>query len=796
MNPSSVLVNNDEIERYEQAVGAFLNKELDADRFMATRLQQGVYGQRQDGLHMVRVKVPGGKMLPHQLTAVAEVLEQYVKHDVVHVTTRQDFQIHYVPTADTPAVLKHLARAGLTTREACGNTVRNITACPLAGVCAREHLDITPVMDGAVAHFLRHPLTQHLPRKFKISFSGCEHDCAQGMMHDLGVVAVKKDGRYGFKVLAGGGLGHKPHQAIVVEEFIEEQDLLPCMEAVVSLHHRYSDRVKRAKARIKFLVDRFGPDGFREKYREEYARTRAAFAGKPYPRGEWNGAMQPGEACGAGAPRRVSPQKQHGLNVFPVSLKIGDINAAQLRGIAKSMQDEGLSDIRTTQDQNLMIMNVPDARVDAIRRALAPLGLGEPETGDDVVACPGTSTCRLGITSSKIIGVRLNGGAADLRIRASGCHNGCAQPETGDIGIYGEGNRLHGKLVPHYQMYFGGDGRAGGGLGFKSVSVPALRVEQAIARVQETYAKERVNGESFFHWTRRRGKDSFKELLADLTVVTPEEVPALLRDHGEEGAFKVLQLGGGECAGAAQELVSSRFAEAAYERSCRNAFIYQHKLPDAIECAEAMAPLVGQSLLFLTGQKSLDDLGAIAENLKPRLQELRPEYAPLAVKLAELAQALPALKQDQDETRFNALMAELDAWMTQAARACEAFDPQLDLSATLPPVNTPVYVAPAQARAARARSAAAASGLPAQAGGVTATVDLSSYACPVHFMRARIELGKLNDGAVIDFLLEPGDAAQQVSESLRKEGHVILHAHPDGALTRVRVQKARAAVHA
>lgn len=793
MNDPTVLVNLDEIERYEQAVGAFLGKELDADRFMATRLQQGVYGQRQDGVHMIRVKVPGGKMLPHQLVAIAEVLEQYVQHDVVHVTTRQDFQIHYVPTADTPAALRHLAASGLTTREACGNTVRNITACPLAGVCPREHLDIIPVMDGAVAHFLRHPLTQHLPRKFKISFSGCEHDCAQGMMHDLGVVAVQKDGRYGFKVLAGGGLGHKPHEAITVEEFIEEQDLLPCMEAIVSLHHRYSDRVKRAKARIKFLVDRFGPEGFIEKYKEEYVRTKAALEGKAYPKGDWTGVVEPGEACGTGAPRRVFPQKQAGLNVFPISLKIGDITSKQLRGIAKIMQDEGLSDIRTTQDQSLMIMNVPDARINALRNALAPLGLSEPTTGDDVVACPGTSTCRLGITSSKIIGAKLSGGEADLRIRASGCHNGCAQPETGDIGIYGEGNRLHGKLVPHYQMYFGGDGRAGGGLGFKSVSVPALRVEQAIARVQEAFLKERVNGETFFQWTRRRGKESFKELLADLTVVNPEDVPALLSDHGEAGTFKVLQLGGGECAGAAQELVSSRFSEAAYERSCRNAFIYQHKLLDATECAEAMARLVGQSLLFVTGQKSLDDLNEIAQAARGQLQELRPEYVPLADKLVELAQGLSALKEDQDEARFNALMTDLDAWMVQSARVCETFDPQLDLSATLPPVNTPVYVAPAQQRAAISKLNEEAAAMP---GATVSTVDLSTYACPVHFLRARIEIARLSAGEVIEFLLESGDAAQQVSESLEQEGHAILASTSEGALTRVRVQKAAAVAHA
>ncbi len=779
MNDSGVLVNFDELDRYEQAVGAFLNKKLDADRFMSARLQQGVYGQRQDGVHMIRVKVPGGKMLPHQLTAIAEVLEQYAQHDVVHVSTRQNFQIHYVPTADTPAVLRLLGEAGLTTREACGNTVRNITACPLAGVCAREHLDIMPVLDGAVAHFLRHPLTQHLPRKFKISFSGCEHDCAQGMMHDLGVVAVQKDGRYGYKVLAGGGLGHKPREAIVVEEFIEEQDLLPCMEAIVSLHHRYSDRVKRAKARIKFLVDRFGAEGFIEKYKEEYARTKAAFAGKAYPKGEWSGVMEPGAACGMGAPGQVFAQKQAGLNVFPIRLEIGDITAKQLRGIARIMQDEGLSDIRTTQDQNLMIVNVPDARIDAIRRALAPLGLGEPKTGNDVVACPGTSTCRLGITSSKIIGLKLSGGEANLRIRVSGCHNGCAQPELGDIGIYGEGKRMHGKLVPHYQMYFGGDGRAHGALGFKSVSVPVQRVEQAVARVQQSYLKERVNDETFFNWARRRGKESFTELLTDLTVVTPEQVPALMSDHGEEGAFKVLQLGGGECAGAAQELVSSRFFEAAYERSCRNAFIYQHKLLDATECAEAMARLVGQSLLFVMGEKSLDDLNAIAQTARTQLQELRPEYVPLADNLEQLAQGLSALKEDCDEARFNALMPQLDSWMTQSARTCEAFDPQLDLSGTLPPVNTPVYVVTARkAQAVAPRNKE------------VNTVDLSTYACPVHYLKARTELGKLAEGEVIEFLLEPGDATQQVSESLSKDGHSILAADEQGAYTRLRVQKA------
>lgn len=777
MNTADVLVKDDEITRYEQSVQAFLGQQLDGDRFMAARLQQGVYGQRQEGVNMIRVKIPGGVLMSGQMVALAEVLEQYARHDVIHITTRQDFQLHYVPLQDTPAALRHLARAGLTTREACGNTVRNITSAPLSGVCPHELVDIAPFTDGAVAHFLRHPLTQHLPRKFKISFSGCECDCAQGMMHDLGVVAQKKDGRFGFKILAGGGLGHKPREAIIVEEFIEEKDLLPSMEAIISLHHRYSDRVKRAKARIKFLVDHFGAEGFVEKYREEYVRTKAAFAGRPYPTGVWHDA-EPGEACTMGAPRRLFKQRQPGLYVFPISVHIGDITAPQLRAIAKLMADEGLAEIRTTQDQNLILINVPEARVAAIRAALAVVGLGEPKSGDDVVACPGTSTCRLGITSSKILGAKLNGSAADLRIRVSGCHNGCAQPETGDIGVYGEGNRLNGKLIPHYQMYFGGDGRTGGGLGFKGPSIPAARIETAVARVQQTYLDDHQADETFFQWTRRRGKESFTELLADLKVVTPEDMPSVMNDHGDEIAFKVLQLGGGECAGAAQELVASNFSEAAYERSCRNAFIYQHKQHDALECAEAIARLVGNSLLFISGHNKVDDLAEIVRLLK----ELQPERPQLGGRLELIAGALAGLKEHLDDNVFNTLMTDLDAWTVEAGQTCQAIDRQLDLTGSLPLVA-------GQAQA----PVGGTNGLSVKAEKTRATtVDLSTYGCPVHYMKARVELGKIQDREIIDFLLQSGEATQQVTNSLAEDGHTILASIDEGAHTRITVRKAEA----
>ncbi|MDR2877503.1 MAG: nitrite/sulfite reductase [Chromatiales bacterium] len=688
------LVDHEEIERFEESVNSFLRNELDAERFQSIRLQQGVYGQRQDGVQMVRIKLPGGFLTPDQLETCAGVLENYSQHNVAHITTRQDIQIHYIPLPKIPSALKDLARGDLTTREACNNTVRNISCCPQAGVCSSERVDIRRFMDHAMRYFLRHPLTQHLPRKFKISFSGCESDCSQGMIHDLAVIAVKKDGRYGFKLLAGGGLGHKPRQAVTVEELIPEEDLIPCMEALIALHNRYSNRKQRAKSRIKFLVDRFGAEGFIEKYREELERARTALSGRAPLRGQWrDGTPMPG--CDTpGAPRRVLPQKQPGLRIFPISVPIGDLTAPQMRGIAALMRSEGLSDLRATQDQNLMIVGVPEARVEAVRAGLATIGLSDPKIGDDVVSCPGTSTCRLGITSSKIIGTKISGGAADLRIRASGCHNGCAQPETGDIGIYGEGKRLHGKLVPHYQMYIGGDGRHGGNIALKGPSVPAARVQSAIKRVQDTYANQNLNGESFFAWAQRQTPEYFAQLLTDITTVAPEDLISVLNDHGDEEAFKVVQFGGGECAGAAQETVAANFAEAANERNYRNGFLLQRKYEESIECSQAIGRLVGQSLLFLAGQKSSDDLREISQQLTAAL----PSNAAIGERLTHFAKELDTLREEFDEAVYRKVSEELDAWTITAAALCQDIDRQLDLSASLQSIKG----APAQKKSLNA----------------------------------------------------------------------------------------------
>ena len=664
----------EEIDRFEEAIATFNAGGVDPDRFTAIRLQQGVYGQRQQGVNMLRIKVPGGRLNAVQLEVLADIAEEFSQHQIAHLTTRQSIQIHYIPLIKMPSAMRRLAKAGMTTREACGNTIRNMTACPLAGVCPKEHVDVSKHVEESTMHFLRNPLNQQLPRKFKISFSGCESDCAQSLLHDCGVIATVKDGQPGFKIRAGGGLGHKPRESIVVEEFIPESELLFAMEALVTLHNKYSDRTKRAKSRIKFLVERFGVDGFIEKYREEFERTKQALADQSYPRGEWrtpNGVEAPGQ----GAPRKLFAQSQKGLFVFPIALPIGDARAEQLRGLAAVLKEHGLNEIRSTQDQNFAVLNVPQEKVSALRSSIAGLGLTEPKTGDNVVACPGSSTCRLGITASTVLGPLLSGGKADLNIRVSGCHNGCAQPETGDIGIYGEGKRMHGKLVPHYQMYFAGKGTAGGALALKGPSLPVARIKQAIERVQAAHLAS--GDRSFFVWARAQQPEYFKELLADLAEVKAEELQSVMRDYGDKADFRVLQLGGGECAGASQVLIGANFFEAAHEREYRNALVFQRKYNEAAQCNESILRLLGSGVAQLLGGARQDDLTQLAAQLNLLApEEIAAEFAHAALELAG--------SEEVDNDALAIASAKVDAWTVKVAAFATEKDGQLDLKEALP----------------------------------------------------------------------------------------------------------------
>ena len=739
--------DSEEIARFRRAVEDYRAGHLDEERFTAIRLQHGVYGQRQSGVFMVRVKVPGGRLDAPRLRAVAEVLRHYSQTNLASITTRQDVQLHFVPLELVGAVMERLAEAGLTTREACGNTVRNFTACPLAGVCPHQHVDVQVHLQAAAAHFLRHPLTQHLPRKVKVAFSACEGDCAQSLMHDIGVVASWREGRAGFRVFAGGGLGHKPRQAIEVESFIPEERLLPVLEALIALHHRYSDRTKRARSRMKFLVERFGVEGFLARYREERDRLLPAYAEREVPTEVWRrGVPHPPDL--SRAPRR--PLRQHdGRFVVPVSLPLGDIDAEALEGLATLLECYALPELRTTQDQNLVLLGVKEGDLGAVRATLAELGLGEPRPGDDVVACPGTWTCRLGITDSRAVSRVLSGGADDLRIRVSGCHNGCAQPYVGDIGLHGEGRRLHGRLIPHYRLHLGGSGRLGGTFAVRGPEIPAARIEQAVSRLRDAYAERRQEGEPFAAWVRREGEDYFHALLADLARVEAGDLESVLRDHGAEEAFRVLQLGGGECAGIAQETVAAAFAEARFEQGYRDTFRRKAEFAAVVEGVQAVLRLGAQGLLAAVGERGGDELSALAQALCER-EATADEGRALQALLAALQDTAA-----DDWQALDALSRRADVWLDQAQARAQAIDRQLHLDAV------------------------AALGKVKEA--VPEVEDLSTETCPMHFVKARMALRTLAPGERRGLRFKDDEAARVVGESLASLGYRIEAGERDGA---------------
>jgi sulfite reductase (ferredoxin) len=347
------------------------------------------------------------------------------------------------------------------------------------------------------------------------------------------------------------------------------------------------------------------------------------------------------------------------------------------------LRDHELEELHTTQDQNLAIMHVAQEKLSTLRIGLAALGLREPVAGDNVVACPGASTCRLGITSSTIVAPKLSGGIHDLSIRVSGCQNGCAQPETGDIGIYGEGRRLHGRLVPHYQTYFGGSGMSGSGgngtgggkLGVKGPSVPAARVVAVVARVEQTFA---ASGESgFFDWAHKQEDDYFKHLLADIIEVKEHEVPEVMRDHGSSADFRVLNFGGGECAGASQVQIGANFFEAAHEREYRRALTFQRKYDEAAQCSLAILQLLGGGLVHLLDGRRQDDPAQLVARLAQHgLDEIGGEFTRLAGLLSGLPEA--------SEENLAPLHRAVDEWTIKVARFCVAQDEQLDLNEALP----------------------------------------------------------------------------------------------------------------
>ena len=570
-----------EISRFEQEIRNLEEKKLDPDDFKKFRLENGVYGIRGTmDEHMIRIKVRFGELRADQLEAIADVVEKFATPKVAHVTTRQAIQLHRVQRGYVPELLKTLAKSGLTTREACGNTVRNVSACPFAGYSAEELFDVIPYADAVSRYFLRHPVCQNLPHKFKIAFEGCPTDHARVPIHDFGAVAQirtmnGKPGR-GFKTYVGGGLGTTPFSAHLLEEFTPEDLLIPTIETVIRLFDRYGERKNRNMARIKFLIKKWGIEEFRKQFADERRVTLMTSPGQS----DWKIPLYDQQPPARpqvppGLPIRTPEferwsltnlfrQKQPGYVAVWIRCPLGDITVAQMRGVAAIAKRFNDGHLRTMITQNLLLPWVPEEAVHAVYRELSQIGIAYTDAGDlaDVTRCPGADTCQIAITHSRGLAASFgeifsNGGRAllddealkNLSIKISGCPNSCGQHHIADIGFTGSSSQLNGHTVPHYTVLVGGGTRAGvAEFGHRLGMVPAKRAPEAARRLLELYRGEKQSSETFRAWVERVGVDRLKKELDPYRTLPPfSERPELYEDLGAAGEFK-LEVGKGECA--------------------------------------------------------------------------------------------------------------------------------------------------------------------------------------------------------------------------------------------------------
>jgi sulfite reductase (ferredoxin) len=557
-----------DIDDFVEKLAAFESGQIGPEQFRAFRLTRGVYGQRQEGTQMQRVKLPMGRVSAEQLRALAGIADDYSR-GFGHVTTRQNVQFHFVPMKDIEALMRRLDDVGITTREACGNSVRTVTACATSDVARDAVFDVRPWAEALTRYFLRHRLAATLPRKFKIAFSGCSDDCAAAAINDLGLVASTVAGVEGFKVLVAGGLSTSPEAALTLHEFIPARELARVAETILRLFDTLGNRDNRHRARLKYVRRKLGEAGFREKYDALYAEVVGDAVGDLEPCVQADLATGAPVINEAGRERETSAefaawkasavvaQKQDGYAFIHIRLVLGDVRASEMRALADIASRFGNGTLTFTIDQNIVLPWIDARSLPALFVELSSHGLARTgiHTVRDVTSCPGAETCNLAVTASRrladAITTRLDApdaaAVADLgaTIKISGCPNSCGQHHIADLGWHGGAKTVNGVTVPVYQLHLGGgvDGR-GAKFGRQVVKIVARRVPDAVVALLELYRSERAEGEGTASFFQRVDP---KRAVAALADILGPPGPSDHTDIGEVAGFKVVE-GVGECA--------------------------------------------------------------------------------------------------------------------------------------------------------------------------------------------------------------------------------------------------------
>ncbi len=734
-----------EIDVFEGQMELKKEGKIDDKMFAEARLRRGAYGQRYDnGLRddgtgqqqlaferrhltkgpdtlwdapgMTRIKIPYGKLTAAQLDVIAELAEEY-SDSILHITTRQDIQLHFVHIEDTPDLFRRLAAVGITTREACGNAVRNVTACQFSGVCNTEAFDVTPYAEAIMRFLLGHPDTLDFGRKFKIAFSGCKDDpCGLVTFHDLGAVAAIRDvdgaPKRGFRVVVGGGLGAVPVEAKELVEFCPEEELLPLTQAVSRVFARLGEKQSRARARIKFLVDKLGIEEFRRLVAEERATLRedprwTAFLSNLH--GTDETPIRPGaplptaglpEGFTAFAATNLRPQSQPGYFVVTVKTPLGDFTSAQARALSDLARKYTGDAIRLTVEQNLVFRWVSGADAPDLYRDLVAIDLGEAgaSTITDLTSCPGTDTCKLGISSSRgltgelrkrltVLEDQLDPAVKKLHVKSSGCFNSCGQHHVADIGFLGVSRQVGGRKVPHFNVVLGGQWTENGkSYGLVVGAVPSKNIPDALLAITKHYLAKRQGEESFQAFIERAGKKEFREVLKPFQAVPSYEADrSYYSDWGDPREYGIGDIGVGECAGEIVPFVEFGLQAAEQQLFEAQDLLHEKRPSEAAPKALKAMLTAAQALVRHTGAQVRDDADDIMAGFRKHLHDTQVFHDPFMKD--KFAQFLFRLYADDrlstaDETLAHRTLDEaalfLDAShacyqrMTQAAQVANA----------------------------------------------------------------------------------------------------------------------------
>ena len=773
-----------EIEEFASEVERLNRGEMSDDDFKRFRLQQGIYGQRQENQQMVRTKLPQGQVTAEQLDCLADFADKY-SNKILHVTTRQDIQFHYVDVNEVPEAMTLLAESGMTTREACGNTVRNVTACHKSGTCSDELFDVVPYGRAITDYLLRLPITQNLPRKFKISLGGCK-GCGLSPMHDIGLnAAVREENGQsirGFKVMIGGGLGSSPRTAQPFSDFVSADDLLRLCESIVAVFDKHGDKKNRNKARLKFVIDKYGIDKVKELVNEEFKSRE----GKEYPAisvpdpsipeiPEFDSTKEfdNDPEFQSWVARNTLEQKQDGFFNVQIKLTLGDLNSDQARSISKLASQYAGGKIVMTVNQNMMVPWVKKEAFGGIFGALKQIGLHKAGTEEirDITCCPGSETCNLGITASRGLSVELTKELENdyppsddldhVSIKASGCPNSCGQHHIASIGLHGGAKKINGVLTPHYEMFLGGrTSEEKLTFGIPVIKIPAKNSPSAVRKVIDTYKEEKKEGESFGEYFDRMGKSHFRSLLESFTTLKSiEETPLAYIDYGTDKKFSLEDRGQGECAGAVTDMIEDRLSEAERAQFQSKLSIEKENFAEAVDHGKRSVVASARALLVTEGMDFTEDL------------ECMEKFHSLIIDMEIV------------EARFEKLLARFSENSKDKETAEWWSENAFDLLEQCKQINNKLHTE----KTLRIRTGGEEK---KQESSEAQSIDLLGVKCPFNYVKAKLKLETMDSGQILEITLDDGEPINNVPKSLRNDGHEILSEVAENGHHRIAVKKA------